>query len=641
SLLPALTIAILNWVVTKLAYKSVIHERHATVSAKDSSIMVKLSFAYVMNTALILFAVNADPSQWYRAGGMVPDVFMTILVNSILPPAVAFLDLGGLIRKYVIKKIDPAKSKLKQEKYNRLHEGSNMDMALRYAYAMKTYFLGMTFAPVLPVLLPLVALGLTLQYCSSKYLLLRKCKRPYTQSATLAKQAMFLVELSGVLLAVMGLIFIRPSVADSQLPTFRAQMSTLILLSSAVLVLPLGILRYVCCTCLCQQSKASLSHAYEKAPDYYTVQYLWPRRSKYHMTNPAYRGLPESLNPENLKPSTTSSGPSILQRAQTQALQGNFNEDPLQGSAAPLLGSQSAPFVLTWRTSSAVGNTAGASLIGRPAGSWEWRDSMGEWLPLPHAAALIADEAQRCGIPNTVIELGNETFMANAVDGTMVSLLTQQKTDIRRCQSYRCVRDACKGLTPNEYHTLVASATSLLQQLHSAFVEQDLILDLAEPELMESVGIQHWRPRVYNGRLVGPTIRVSPGDTLRITIVNRLKPPEGAWHNNHLGRLNATNLHVHGMHISPEEDNVLVSCEPGQNLTYVYHIHKDHAHGTYMYHAHLHGSTFIQVGQGLAGALIVGPENGQKEFPFEEALVLGHVCFHCYKLEPKPITDSQ
>ncbi|KAF4672028.1 Elongation factor-like GTPase 1 [Perkinsus olseni] len=425
SLLPALTIAILNWVVTKLAYKSVIHERHATVSAKDSSIMVKLSFAYVMNTALILFAVNADPSQWYRAGGMVPDVFMTILVNSILPPAVAFLDLGGLIRKYVIKEIDPAKSKLKQEKY---------------AYAMKTYFLGMTFAPVLPVLLPLVALGLTLQYCSSKYLLLRKCKRPYTQSATLAKHAMFLVELSGVLLAVMDLVFIRPSVADSQLPTFRAQMSTLILLSSAVLVLPLSILRYVCCTCLCQQSKASLSHAYEKAPDYYTVQYLWPRRSKYHMTNPAYRGLPKSLNPENLNPSTTSSGPSILQRAQTQALQGNFNDAvtnyAVNAAEVEFVGGQDITVDQTpmgcWIGPATVGNTTGASLIGKPAGRWEWRDSTGEWLPLPHAAALIADEAQRCGVPNTVIELGNETFMANVMDGTMVSLLTQQKTEIRR-----------------------------------------------------------------------------------------------------------------------------------------------------------------------------------------------------------------
>ncbi|EEQ98187.1 hypothetical protein Pmar_PMAR002004, partial [Perkinsus marinus ATCC 50983] len=126
------------------------------------------------------------------------------------------------------------------------------------------------------------------------------------------------------------------------------------------------------------------------------------------------------------------------------------------------------------------------------------------------------------------------------------------------------------------------------------------------------VGIGNWRPRVYNGQLVGPTIRVSPGDTLRIVIINKLSPPEGAWHNNHLGRylsiqLNATNLHLHGLHISPLEDDVLVSCRPGENLTYLYHIHQDHAHGTYMYHAHLHGSTSIQVSQGLAGALIVGP----------------------------------
>ncbi|KAF4669297.1 hypothetical protein FOZ61_004587 [Perkinsus olseni] len=187
----------------------------------------------------------------------------------------------------------------------------------------------------------------------------------------------------------------------------------------------------------------------------------------------------------------------------------------------------------------------------------------------------------------------------------------------------------------------IASATSLLQQLYSTLIEHDLILDLAGPQLMESVGIQHWRPRVYNGRLVGPTIRVSPGDTLRINIVNKLKPPEGKYHSNHVGRLNATNLHVHGMHVSPDEDNIFLSCQPGDNLTYVYHIPQDHVHGTYMYHAHLHGSTNVQVGQGLAGALIVGPANGKKEFPFEENLVLGHVCFNCYKLEPKPTADAQ
>ncbi|KAF4729642.1 hypothetical protein FOZ63_013474, partial [Perkinsus olseni] len=164
---------------------------------------------------------------------------------------------------------------------------------------------------------------------------------------------------------------------------------------------------------------------------------------------------------------------SILQRAQTQALQGNFNEAitnyAVNAAEVEFVGGQditvdqtpmgcwiglpdgheynnralpmnqagtqvqSPPEATsTHPRSSAVGNTAGASLIGRSAGSWEWRNSAGEWLPLPHAAALIADEAQRCGVPNTVIELGNETFMANVVDGTMISLLTQQKTDIRR-----------------------------------------------------------------------------------------------------------------------------------------------------------------------------------------------------------------
>lgn len=117
------------------------------------------------------------------------------------------------------------------------------------------------------------------------------------------------------------------------------------------------------------------------------------------------------------------------------------------------------------------------------------------------------------------------------------------------CESICCMR--CRSVAQ-----FVASATALMQQLHSAFVEQQLVLDLAGPELMESVdlptlysyglyvssqvGIGNWRPRVYNGQLVGPTIRVSPGDTLRIVIINKLSPPEGAWHNNHLGRVRST-----------------------------------------------------------------------------------------------------
>jgi FtsP/CotA-like multicopper oxidase with cupredoxin domain len=89
--------------------------------------------------------------------------------------------------------------------------------------------------------------------------------------------------------------------------------------------------------------------------------------------------------------------------------------------------------------------------------------------------------------------------------------------------------------------------------------------------------------RSYNGALVGPTIRARAGDTLNIHLVNRL-PPNPATLNNvevqaaELAReltrgirpplttdiphnFNTTNLHTHGLHVSPagNSDNVLIA----------------------------------------------------------------------------------
>jgi FtsP/CotA-like multicopper oxidase with cupredoxin domain len=55
----------------------------------------------------------------------------------------------------------------------------------------------------------------------------------------------------------------------------------------------------------------------------------------------------------------------------------------------------------------------------------------------------------------------------------------------------------------------------------------------------------------YNGGLPGPTLRLHPGDRLRVRLVNGLTGP--------------TNLHVHGLHVSPEGngDNMAVMV-PGR-----------------------------------------------------------------------------
>ena len=97
----------------------------------------------------------------------------------------------------------------------------------------------------------------------------------------------------------------------------------------------------------------------------------------------------------------------------------------------------------------------------------------------------------------------------------------------------------------------------------------------------------------YNGGLPGPTLRIRPGDTLRIQLVNRLEEP--------------TNLHVHGLHVSPEGngDNVFVVVEPGDSFSYEYRLRGDHPPGVYWYHPHHHGMVADQLFGGLYGAIIV------------------------------------
>ena len=153
--------------------------------------------------------------------------------------------------------------------------------------------------------------------------------------------------------------------------------------------------------------------------------------------------------------------------------------------------------------------------------------------------------------------------------------------------------------------------------------------------------------RGYNGGMVGPTIVARPGDTLRVRL-NNLMPPEThpgchhpsssdhssssseksdhstmAAHSSHGAdtghsaeeecdvnrphNFNTTNLHTHGLHVDPggNSDNVLLHFSPGESFDYEFHIPEDHTAGTFWYHAHVHGSTSVQVASGVHGALII------------------------------------
>ena len=110
---------------------------------------------------------------------------------------------------------------------------------------------------------------------------------------------------------------------------------------------------------------------------------------------------------------------------------------------------------------------------------------------------------------------------------------------------------------------------------------------------------------------MAPTIQVSPGISLSLKVTNNLpQSPDCDSHPKDINVphcFNGTNLHTHGLWVSPSgnSDNVLVDIKPGTSFNYRYDISPDHPSGTFWYHPHRHGSTALQVASGMSGPLIV------------------------------------
>ena len=162
--------------------------------------------------------------------------------------------------------------------------------------------------------------------------------------------------------------------------------------------------------------------------------------------------------------------------------------------------------------------------------------------------------------------------------------------------------------------------------------------DLTEPAVRASVGgvldttlAARYGPVVIAGRTVqteayensypSPTLRFRPGDRLRVRFDNQLPAQSfdaavapaiaGGRHPAHDASMSAgvnfSNLHIHGMHVSPSgnADNIFLTINPGQSFQYDYPIPQDQPSGLYWYHPHRHGLTDQQDGFGMMGAMVV------------------------------------
>ena len=116
---------------------------------------------------------------------------------------------------------------------------------------------------------------------------------------------------------------------------------------------------------------------------------------------------------------------------------------------------------------------------------------------------------------------------------------------------------------------------------------------VAEPvawEIQPGLVVDGWG---YNGGTPGPTIRVTEGDRVRVTLTNRLPVP--------------TTIHWHGIDVPIAQDGVpglsQDPVEPGE--TFVYEFTATNP-GTRWYHSHVDSTMQIQMG--LFGAFIIDPK---------------------------------
>jgi suppressor of ftsI len=146
--------------------------------------------------------------------------------------------------------------------------------------------------------------------------------------------------------------------------------------------------------------------------------------------------------------------------------------------------------------------------------------------------------------------------------------------------------------------------------------DEAVLLDVKFADL--EMGTRTVRVRTYGGAIPGPLMVTRPGRTLTVHVQNQLPQYDSSKWNRELmnvpHHLNTTNLHVHGLEVIPhlfeplgtsDPAAAMIAIPPGGEKTYAFELPANHPTGLYWYHPHHHGSTSVQVLNGMAGLILV------------------------------------
>jgi len=166
--------------------------------------------------------------------------------------------------------------------------------------------------------------------------------------------------------------------------------------------------------------------------------------------------------------------------------------------------------------------------------------------------------------------------------------------------------------------TVVADAPSIVSQ------NGTLSTKLTMAQSVDVFGYTHYCYKYAAGNQIveAPTLRLNPGDTLGLDIVNQNTQQDAGMMkmdmaiagtpvcgDTGMATVSSTNVHFHGMNVPTtcHQDNVINTLiQPGSpGFQYRIQVPANEPPGLYWYHPHVHGFTEFQVNGGAAGALVV------------------------------------
>jgi len=341
--LTGIGIAVANAAVNVAAKIFGKQEYHTTLTQQSASQGMKMAIGMIANTAGVIILLNLDPKEWYMNDGLVNDICTVILIVGFMRPlavlALGKFDVKSCIRKCScfgwrkIPKITDEElekwnkmaerqvavkgkfSKEEQQEFNqcqaridmfrKMHEPSEADMTKPFAYAINIFVCCILYCPLVPAVSLFGIFALGMQYWVDKYLVVRVVRRPTIPLNSLqAMQSLAFMRYLVLLgLPSCTLLFLSPSWKNKD--DILAWFIISLVPALSFCVVPLSVARtLLLLRCLLSRRRVQVSE--DDKDDYYKAQHMWPREFKYHKSHFLYKGLPDSKNPEFLKPGVRS-----------------------------------------------------------------------------------------------------------------------------------------------------------------------------------------------------------------------------------------------------------------------------------------------------------------------------------------------